>query len=110
MEIGGVNSSLELGLQILSSELNGDGLPMKKLELEVDKRIKIAHFLALKNAFPSSGGSNGITRSSARKRSFSLRSNLRASNGLNLPLSFVIPTTLETKRIFFSSSKSLYSL
>ena len=37
VEIGGVNSSLELGLQILSSELNGDGLPTKKLELEVEK-------------------------------------------------------------------------
>lgn len=68
------------------------------------------HFLALKKALPRSFGSNGMTRSSARNKPFSLRSILRASKGLNFPLSLLIPTTREINLMLFDSNKSLYSL
>lgn len=47
--------------------------------------------------------------SSARNIPFSLSSIRRASYGLNLPLSFDIPTTLDMNLIPFPSNKSLYS-
>jgi hypothetical protein len=68
------------------------------------------YFLALKKAFPRSFGSNGITRSSARNKPFSLRSILRASKGLNFPLSFWTPTTFEINLMLLDSNRSLYSL
>ena len=71
---------------------------------------RVKYFLALKKAFPRSFGSNGITRSSARNKPFSLRSILRASKGLNFPLSFWIPTTREINLMLCVSNKSLYSL
>ena len=70
---------------------------------------KSTYFLALKKAFPRSFGSNGITRSSAKNKPFSFKSILRASKGLNFPLSFWMPMTLETNLTLLDSSRSLYS-
>jgi hypothetical protein len=71
--------------------------------------IAIAHFFAWKNFLPRSPGSSGTTRSSARKRPFSCKSSRRASNGLNLPFSFVMPTTRLINLMPCDSRRSLYS-
>lgn len=67
------------------------------------------HFFALNHSFPNNLGSRGITRSSARKRPFSLNNRRRASNPLNLPFNFSIPTTLEINLMLLASRRSLYS-
>src|ERR1700685_3401661 len=59
------------------------------------KTVRIAYFFASNHLSPSSPGSSDTTLSSARNIPFSLSSILRASNGLNLPLNFVTPTTRE---------------
>ena len=66
------------------------------------------HFLASNHFVPSNFGSNGIIRSSAKNRPFSLRSILLASNALNLPFNFSTPTTLEMNLILCVSRRSLY--
>ena len=50
-----------------------------------------------------------MTRSSARKSAFSRSKARRASNDLNFPLSFSIPTTRLINRTPVSSRRSLYS-
>ena len=67
------------------------------------------YFFALKKAFPRSFGNSGITRSSAKNKPFSFKSILRASNGLNFPLSFSTPTVLEINLMLCDSNRSLYS-
>ena len=66
------------------------------------------HFLASNHLEPNNFGNNGIIRSSARNRSFSLRSILLASNALNLPFNFSTPTTLEMNFMLCVSRRSLY--
>jgi hypothetical protein len=67
------------------------------------------HFLASNHFEPSNGGSNGMTRSSAKNIPVSLRSNLRASKDLNFPFSFATPTTLEINLMPWDWRRSLYS-
>lgn len=50
------------------------------------------------------------TRSSHKNRSCSFINALRASYGLNLPLSFATPTTRLTNLMSAASRRSLYSL
>lgn len=70
---------------------------------------KDTNFFAVKNIFPSRRGRRGMTRSSARKSVFSRSKARRASNDLNFPLSFSIPTTRLINRTPASSRRSLYS-
>ena len=63
----------------------------------------------MKNIFPRRRGRRGMTRSSARKSAFSRSKARRASNDLNFPLSFSIPTTRLINRTPASSRRSLYS-
>ena len=67
------------------------------------------HFFASKNFLPNNPGSKGTTRSSAKNKPFSCRRSLRASNGLNFPFNFVMPTTRLINLMPCESSKSLYS-
>ena len=68
-----------------------------------------SHFFASNHLLPKIPGNNGTTRSSARNIPFSFSNIRRASKGLNLPLSFVIPITREINLIPFDSIRSLYS-
>jgi hypothetical protein len=70
---------------------------------------KDTNFFAVKNIFPSRRGRRGMTRSSARKSAFSRSKARRASNDLNFPLSFSIPTTRLINWTPASSRRSLYS-
>lgn len=67
------------------------------------------NFFAVKNIFPSRRGRRGMTRSSARKSAFSRSKARRASNDLNFPFSFSIPTTRLINRTPAFSRRSLYS-
>ena len=112
VEVGRRNSTLEFTLQILARQAHRNGLSILAASQYGRTHDRGQHtcFLASKNFLPRRPGSNGTTRSSARKRSFSLRSKRRASKGLNLPFSFVTPTTREMNLMLFASSRSLYSL
>lgn len=50
-----------------------------------------------------------MTLSSARKSPFSFNNSRRASNALNFPFNFAIPTTRDINLMFLLSRRSLYS-
>lgn len=108
------DSAFEFTFQVLPCETDRNGLPehnvvsLAPYHLYKDSN-RNTHFFALKNRLPNSLGSRGTTRSSAKNRPFSAKSILLASNGLNLPFNFSIPTTREMKLILCEARRSLYS-
>lgn len=77
--------------------------------VQMEKCKRQTHFLASNHFEPSNFGSNGMTLSSARKSPFSFNNSRRASNALNFPFNFAIPTTRDINLMFLLSRRSLYS-
>lgn len=84
-------------------------MPNQSISTKTINIENCTHFFASNHLLPRSPGRRGVTRSSARNKAWSLSSILRASYGLNFPLSFVMPITLDINLIPWVSSRSLYS-
>lgn len=103
--------SFQFALEIFASQTYRYRLSDNRLAqpFPPKKTSQLAYFFASNHLLPNNPGRSGTTLSSARNMPFSLSSILRASKGLNLPLSFVIPITREINLIPCDSSSSLYS-
>jgi hypothetical protein len=112
VHVGRVNGTFQFTFEILALKAHGDGLPVARARLFNGVSVSSlhnTHFFAVKNIFPSRRGRRGMIRSSARKSAFSRSRARRASNDLNFPLSFSMPTTRLMNRTPACSRRSLYS-
>jgi len=90
---------------IYVEEMARSSSPFRSLRV---KQTGMGCFFASNHFEPNNFGNNGMIRSSAKNRPFSLRSILLASNALNFPFNFSSPTTREINLILCVSRRSLY--